>query len=235
MRLIAGRPLLAHLVTWLAAQDFEPIVLSVGLGQERVRSYFSPLGTLGTRIVFVHSLGGTGAAVAAGLSQVGTPTVLLSQGDTIVDCPLQDLVRFHESHGREVTLVLSRRENAPNPNAFWVDSDGVVIHSSEGADQSAPLPESSTVSWRGASTGLLLVNTDALRRAATFLPAKAQVGQPTFERYLLPALIERAAVMAFDNGARLFIDIGTPQRLAYARRHSSQILSALVSTANKRA
>jgi NDP-sugar pyrophosphorylase family protein len=154
---------------------------------------------------FVHTdQRGTGADLMQCIDTIPDAAFIVWNGDTIVDLDLPHLLFYGEQHPDSGIIVLTRRPDAPNHNAWYVDTDGAVLATLEAAF--APPPPAG-YAWRGSSTGVLLLTKSLL---ASYRPGEA----PDLYATILPSLIGRRQLSAYDNGDRYFLDFGTPQALA---------------------
>lgn len=132
---IGGRPILWHIMQQYAAFGHTEFVLALGYKAEMIRSYFADYHGL-MRNLTVHTCDGkiethgaecedwvvhlidtglatqTGGRLARLREWIGDAPFLLTYGDGVSDIPLDALVRFHESHGKLVTVTAVSRTPA---------------------------------------------------------------------------------------------------------------------------
>ena len=201
---VAGRPYLEHLANQLLGAGLRPVVVAVHHHAEMIREHFS--GDLSRAdLLFVHTnQRGTGSDLLECLDTVPTDAFIVWNGDTIVELDVPDLLSQGERAAGSAVIVLTRRPDAPNNGAWYVDSESTVIASLEAVPKPA-VPVN--YAWRGSSTGVLLLTKSLL--------AAYQAGQaPDLYSSILPSFISRRSLKAYDNGLRYFLDFGTPQALA---------------------
>ncbi|HEX5495872.1 MAG TPA: NTP transferase domain-containing protein [Mycobacteriales bacterium] len=201
---VAGRPYLEHLVGRLLGARLCPVAVAVHHHADMIRAHFNGH-PYEQNLLFVHTgQRGTGADLMSCLDVLPTPTFIVWNGDTVVDLDLPDLFRCGEQATGSAVIALTRRGGVPNQGAWYVDAGGTVLATREAVPAH---PEPSSYVWRGSSTGVLL-----LRRS--LLAAYHPDGAPDLFTTILPALIARRRLKAFDNGTRYFLDFGTSQALA---------------------
>ena len=201
---VAGRPYLEHLAGRLLGAGLRPVVVAVHHHADAIFDHFHghPL-SVDLRFVRTEQRG-TGADLLQCLDAVPTATFVVWNGDTIVDLDLPDLLSCGERIAGGAVTVLTRRPDAPNHYAWYVDADGTVLATLE-AVPTPPAP--AEYSWRGSSTGVVL-----LTKSLLFSYRSHQA--PGLYTTMLPSLISRRRVKAYDNGSRYFLDFGTPRALA---------------------
>lgn len=201
---VAGRPYLEHLVSRLLGAGLRPVVVAVHHHADMIREHFN-----GDRsradLLFVHTnQRGTGSDLLECLGSVPTDAFIVWNGDTIVELDVPDLLGHGERAEGGAIIVLTRRLDAPNNGAWYVDANRTIIASLEAVPKPvAPID----FTWRGSSTGVLLLRKSLL----TGYQARPA---PDLYSSILPLLIARRKLKAYDNGRRYFLDFGTPQNLA---------------------
>jgi NDP-sugar pyrophosphorylase family protein len=161
---------------------------------------------------------GTGGDVLDAMARVPAGRFVICNGDTVLNIDLRAVLAFQNEAPDRGVIVLTRRRGVPNENAIVVGNDNVVTASFEAAHPPAGVPP---CSWRGSATGTFVLHHGLLEGIN-------RDGPLSLEQDLLPVLIERRMLRAFDNGLRYFLDFGTPDRLAQLRREHEAILRVLV-------
>jgi mannose-1-phosphate guanylyltransferase len=206
---VAGRPFLEHLTGRLLRAGLRPIVVAVHHHADIILDHFA--GHASTpNLRFVHTdQHGTGADLMRCLDSVPDTSFVVWNGDTVVDLDLADMFAHGQQRPGHGVIVLTRRPDAPNHNAWYVDTDGTVLATLEAAHTPPP---PATYAWRGSSTGVLLLTMPLL---ASYRPEEA----PDLYATILPALIAQRQLIAYDNETRYFLDFGTPQALPRLDHH----------------
>ena len=128
---IGGRPMLWHIMKIYGQQGFNEFVIALGYKGELVKRFFLdyPYLTIDLTVclktgeVVVHDgakedwtvhLVETGADTITGgrikrlASWIGNETFMVTYGDAVADIDLEQLVRFHQSHGKLATVTAVR-------------------------------------------------------------------------------------------------------------------------------
>jgi mannose-1-phosphate guanylyltransferase len=201
---VAGRPYLEHLTGRLLGAGLHPVIVAVHHHAATIMDHFSGH-PLSPGLRFVHTdQAGTGADLSRCLDALPAGAFLVWNGDTIVDLDISNLLTPGQQRPHAGTIVLTRRPDVPNHNAWYVDHDATVLAT---AESDPPPTPPAAYAWRGSSTGVLLPTTH-------LLAPHASAPVPDRYRAILPALIRQGALTAYDNGHRYFLDFGTPTALA---------------------
>ncbi len=201
---VGGRPYIEHLVGRLLAAGLRPVAIAVHHHADMIYDHFDGHPYL-PNLRFVHTGQlGTGSDLLECLDSLPADDFIVWNGDTIVELDVADLLRIRTQLSTGAVIVLTRRSDAPNKDAWYVDSASTVLASLEAVP---PPAAPTTYAWRGSSTGILLLTKALL---ATFQAGRA----PDLYTTILPSLISQQQLKAYDNGDRYFLDFGTPQNLA---------------------
>src|SRR3712207_683388 len=191
---VAGRPLAAHAVSWLAAAGVERVIVACAAGAES--AFESALGDLGPEIVAVgepEPLGRGGGLRLAASVRMASGAVVALNGDEIVDVDLDALLGSHRERRAAATIVV-----APMPSAFGVvelGPDDLVT----GFEEARILPH-----W--VSAGVYVLEDDAIAR----LPERGDHETTTF-----PALAAEGRLAGFRHEG-LWLTVNTPKDLRRA-------------------
>lgn len=212
---VGGSPFIAWQVSGLLRAGLRPVVVLAGHLGDQLAAYFArpPWPELGVQ-VWQTAQAGTGADLVTASRRLAAPLVLACNGDTLLDLPIRRLLATHARSGLVATIALTHRMGVPNQGAYLISADGRVLHCAEGGDPLSDPPPPDA--WRGSSAGMVVVD-----RAAIAGLDPARFG--SLWRDLLPYLVRRGLVAAFDNGVRAFLDFGTPDRLAELHRHAGAL------------
>ncbi|WP_076784800.1 nucleotidyltransferase family protein [Parafrankia discariae] len=200
---VAGRPYLEHLAGRLIGAGLRPVVVAIHHRAAVICDHFS--GHQYSRHLRFVSTGqrGTGSDLLECLHELAGEDFIVWNGDTIVDLDLTDLLARSEGHDEGGIIVLTRRTDAPNQGAWYVDDGGLVIATLEASPKPEPPP---VFAWRGSSTGVLWLTKSLMSEYRSGL---------ALDLYstILPSLASRGLLCAYDNGMRYFLDFGTPRDL----------------------
>ncbi|MGH8899088.1 MAG: nucleotidyltransferase family protein [Egibacteraceae bacterium] len=215
---VGGRPFLELLVARCLASGLRPVVVAISHHAEDIRAHFAHV-RWGDAGLILHEVceKGTGGDVLDAMAQVPAGRFVVCNGDTVLDIDIRAVLTFQDEAPDRGVIVLTRRRGVPNENAIIVDDDNVVTALFEAAQPPTEVPP---WSWRGSATGTFVLHHGLLEGINRDDPS-------SLEQNLLPVLIERRMLRAFDNGLRYFLDFGTPDRLAQLRREHEAILRVL--------
>lgn len=214
---VAGRPYLEHLVTQLTRYGLAPIVVGVHHHADMITSHFADRARW-PQLEFVPTRQrGTGADLIECLPHIPTEDLLVWNGDTVVDLDFGVLQAIAALDPARAVIVLTRQAGVPNEGAFYVDDHGIVLASTEAAP---PADVPATFAWRAASTGVVLLRQALMARFSSDPTA-------SLEQAILPSLIAKGQLRAFDNGTGYFLDFGTPDRLEHLHRDGPSLAGRL--------
>lgn len=219
---VAGAPFLLALLGKLRREGFDDLIVVLGHRVEVLTDFLERSApTLGV-VRKAFSAAGTGQAFAAGLRLAIHDEALLLNGDTILDVDYGDVMRKHLRQECAMTLVTTSRADVPNEGAVRVSRGGEVVAFME--DESWRTRPAVRERLRRAgrdddrfesNCGCYAVSVDAM---AAFADTRG-----SFERTVIPELACEGKVRAYSAGSRLFLDFGTPDRLATVARHEADI------------
>lgn len=191
---VAGRPFLAHLLDYWAAQGIARFVLSVGYRREAIIDHFgAAYRGLPIDYAIETELLGTGGGLLLAAKGI-TETFLLVNGDTFFEVGLASLLQFHRSRQSSWTFSLFRAAEAGRYMGMEVDDDARIVSLAAGRGEPGRL----------ANGGVYLVEPAALAGCG-FVAGQAL----SLEEQLLPTLAMRHALYGMECDGR-FIDIGIP-------------------------
>lgn len=192
---ICGKPFLHWLLSYLAAQNFTRVVLSVGYLSEKIISYFgSSFNGLEIDYSIENEPLGTGGAVVKALSKIKSNEFFLLNGDTFVSVDFAPIISKHEAR----------------PLIVGIYVDDTSRFGSIKVVNGRPVEFLSNIAGPGLINGGL------------YLFSKADFGGAYPEKFSLEAdyirpLIEAGGLDLFSSDAQ-FIDIGVPDDYLKAQR-----------------
>jgi len=211
---LQGRPI----ISWVIEQFLQVlprVVLLAGVHAETYTSLYD--GNSRVHVVPTPQLG-TGYDLLYSIEYIEEQTLVICNVDTIVNVDLVSVLNAHFKRRTGATIVLTRNPDAQNAGAFFVNREGCVLRSLEDKETELPLP--TEYAWRGASTGIIVAPLQLLRQVGV-------EGITSTEREILPNMISRGNLFAYDNGAGYTLDIGTPERLNRLFEENEQVMEAL--------
>ena len=193
---VAGLPIAARILRWLAAAGCEDAVLNLHHLPHTLTRRIGDGSGVGLRVRYsweVPLLGSAGGPKRA-LPLLGSPTALIINGDTLTNVDLRALIAEHQRTGALVTLAVVPNTAPAKYGGLAVDADGRVTGTvRRGAGQ----PSSHFI-------GAQVVNASAFDSVPADTPYESIAT-------LYPDLIARqpGSVRAWQCDAE-FLDIGTP-------------------------
>lgn len=207
-----GKPpitLLEHQINKLRFTGIQKIVAGIG-DHENVATYISEnYGNAIAAIGYERQLGNGGDLVRAVRDEPDcfADNILVTNVDTILEINEVGFFAWHNTKRAALTIALTRNRNVPNQDAFYVNETGRVVYSEEAAKN--PIDQihaSCAASYRGSSTGALIVSKEML----VDFPWEPREGPLSLYRDVVGSAVEHETIYAYDNGDRLFTDVGTP-------------------------
>jgi len=123
---LAGKPILQYQIEFLAKNNIDRVILSLGYGAEAIRNYFKDGKRFGLSITYseeTEPLGTAGAFKFAELLFGGARDVLVLYGDIIFDFDLERMLNFHNNHGALGTLFVHPNDHPYDSDLIEVDND----------------------------------------------------------------------------------------------------------------
>lgn len=128
---IAGKPFLEYLLHYLRHNGIKRVVLSVGYKWETIFNHF---GNLFYDVELVYSIEdsllGTGGAIRKGLEYINGGKVLICNGDTFFNVPLQEFISNSDKRSK-IVLSLKPMKNFDRYGCVETDEEGYVTEFSE--------------------------------------------------------------------------------------------------------
>ncbi len=129
------KPLLEHIITWLAKHNIKKIVLLVGYRWKQIANYFRDGRTWGVEITYsidTPQYSGTGGALLNAYKQnlLDRETILVWYGDIIALLDPQNLLEKHREWAADATIALADKYQVPVGIAE-VDKENNIIELEE--------------------------------------------------------------------------------------------------------
>lgn len=204
---VAGRPVVEPLLEWLAAAGVVEVAINTHWLPAALHDHLGDGRRWGVRLTWRHEetlLEGAGTLKALEAFW-GDETVVVANGDSVVEVDLAAALATHRRHGAALTLVCADVCGPLARPVTWDESGRL-----RGVRQWR-LDDPAGVFW-GEFTGVHLVEPEVWRRH--ILPRRPcnLVGA------LIPRLVTHGVPVACHLTRGLFLDIGTPESLARAER-----------------
>jgi len=127
---VAGQPMVARIIRWLAAAGIADVVLNLHALPETIASIVGDGGQLGVRARYSWEqpevLGSAGGPRQA-LDILGADTFLIVNGDTLTDLSLRPLIEAHDAAGALVTMAVIPNPRPEHYSGLRVADDGAVL------------------------------------------------------------------------------------------------------------
>lgn len=203
---VAGRPFLSYLLYQLISTGFRHVILCTGYKGEQIKDTFgSTYDGLGIQYSQEPEPLGTGGALRFGLPLVNTGSVLVTNGDSYVNCNLSNYLSWYFKNGFQASLLLTYMPDTRRYGRVEISEDGRILKFDEKGAGHGP-------GWINA--GVYILNRGFLES----IPS----GKPfSLERDFFPSLIDKGLYGFRCEGA--FIDIGTPESYALAEEFFSSV------------
>jgi mannose-1-phosphate guanylyltransferase len=200
---VAGYPFLEHELLHLREFGIRSIVLAVSHRREAIEQRFGDGRGLGLSIAYSRETQplGTAGALRNALPLLQGDEVLVLNGDSFAEIDYDELLRFHRSHGGQLTISALHQPDCRDYGRVNI-SDGQVLGFVE---------KSHTDSSPGYINAGVYVFSRGL--IESIRPAVVE----SLENKLFPSLIARGERIYAYCTKGYFIDMGTPQRLQQLR------------------
>ncbi|HSW75236.1 MAG TPA: NTP transferase domain-containing protein [Candidatus Saccharimonadales bacterium] len=202
--------LVEHQINKLNQAGISIIVAGVG-DHENVADYVQEKYTREDHIHalrYSEQLGNGGDLVRAvrDRSDLFKDNVLVICVDVLLDIDEVEFMKSHQTQSADLTIALTQNRGVPNENAYYVGDAGQVIFCHEVADNVISEEAAAARSlYRGSSTGALIVKKEVLSN----LSWQPEDGPLPLYSKIVGDTLARNTLFAYDNGSRLFTDVGT--------------------------
>ena len=211
MLVVAGRPLLEHILVTLRSAGIERFAIITGYRAERIESHFGDGARLGVEIVYRRQevRDGTARALLLARDAIGDRSFLLGWGDILAEpSNYPALLGAFEAKPSSGVLAVNWVDDPYRGAAVYVDADNRIERIIE-----KPPPKTADTHWNNAGIGVF--------RAALFDHCAAVKPSPRGEYEIPDALTSMLGagleVYAFPLSG-FWSDVGTPEDLARAER-----------------
>ena len=201
---IAGKPILQHQIEFLAKNNINKVILSVGYKAKIIKDYFKEGKRFGISIIYSEEskpLGTAGAFKYAEslFNREREEDTLVIYGDIIFDIDLERMLNFHKRHNGLGTLFV-------HPNDHPYDSDLLEINQDDRVVKFINKPHSKKLIYRNlTNAGLYILRPEILQ----YIPYKQKLD---FGKDIFPKIINLKKYLYAYNSPEYVKDIGTPDR-----------------------
>lgn len=214
---IAGKPILQHQIEFLARNNVNKIILSVGYKAKIIKDHFKEGKRFGVSIIYSEEskpLGTAGAFKYAEslFNKEREKDTLVIYGDIIFDIDLERMLNFHKRHNGLGTLFV-------HPNDHPDDSDLLEINQNDRVIRFINKPHSKELMYRNlTNAGLYILRPEILQ----YIPCKQKLD---FGKDIFPKMIDTKKSLYAYNSPEYVKDVGTSNRY---REVEKDILSGKV-------
>lgn len=204
---ISKHPFLEYILNQLNKTNFKNIVICTGYLNDQVKEVLGDnYQNLHLSYSYEHSPLGTAGAVAHALPLLKSDNILITNGDSFIDCDLQSFYDFHLKKKANGSIILTEVDETgrfgkvdTNENDEIVDFEEKVKNGGRGF----------------VNGGVYIIKKNLLLE----IPKKGVV---SFEKEMFPSWVDKG-LYGFKTKGR-FIDIGTPESLHEAEEFFSKNL-----------
>ena len=197
---VAGRPFLDYILRWLRIEGVDDVVLCVGYKRSAIQRYVGKGRKWGLHVVYSieRALLGTGGAVKKAEQLISGDSVIVINGDTLVEVSLKDLVSFHRQRRAWATLATVRMNDHQRYGSLKLDRAGRITG----------FIEKNTIKSRGNSPRFINAGVYVFHNMVlnTIRPRRPI----SLEKEVFPKLAANRRIYGFVTTAS-FIDIGVPE------------------------
>ena len=201
---IAGKPILQHQIEFLARNNINKVIISVGYKAEIIKDYFKEGKQFDVSIIYSEEsepLGTAGAFKYAEslINREREGDILVIYGDIIFDIDLERMLNFHKCHNGLGTLFV-------HPNDHPYDSDLLEVNQGDRVIKFINNPHSKELIYQNlVNAGLYILRSEILQ----YIPYKQKLD---FGRDIFSKIIDTKKYLYAYNSPEYVKDIGTPDR-----------------------
>lgn len=220
-------PLINHHINRMARVGISSIIAGVGDHHNvaaHVRSTFADKPNVHAIQTAVQLGNGGDLLVAAKTErQLFAKDVLIANCDTILDINEAELLEQHRDTGAGVTIALTKNKGVPNEGAFYVAHNTAVVYCAEVTTDSPPADIAEYTEYRASSTGMVVVKSELLQS----MRWSPEDGPLSLYRDIAGFALDQGELSAYDNGHKLFIDVGTVATWNHVQEHPETVQAVL--------
>jgi mannose-1-phosphate guanylyltransferase/phosphomannomutase len=201
---INGKPLLEHIIKYLAGHGFREIILTVGNKRKQIMDYFGNGAQFGVKLQY--SMERKALGTASSFKNVGkliTGTTLVMQGDTLTNFALGEIISFHKKKKAMATIALTSVQNTKGYGVAMIDKNKRIIRFEE-------KPASSFSNL--VNSGIYVLEHDILN----YIPKNRTFD---FSKDLFPLLLKDKLPLYGIEVSGYWFDIGTSESYKNAREY----------------
>ena len=219
MAMLAGRPVLAHILSLLRQNGISDVCISLRYRPQDIIDYFGDGEDFGVRICYnvEDTPLGTAGGVRACEHFYGEHDFLVISGDCACDFDLAPLFEAHRRHRAAVSIALHQNSEPLEYGTVLVNAKNEIVSFTE-------KPMWSRVVSDLVNTGIYVISPEAM----AFVPREREFD---FSKELFPALMQAGKTLVGLPLPGYWCDIGTPQ--AYYKCNLDALSGALKTEISK--
>jgi len=207
---VNGKPLLEHIIKYLAGYGFKEIIVTLGNKHEQVSSYFGDGSRYNVSLQYSierKALGTAGSFKNAERFLDGATLVM--QGDTLTNFDLQKIVSFHNKRRALATIALTHVKDPFEYGIAQIDKEGRITRFQE-------KPKKRFFS-NLVNSGIYVLELEVLN----YIPKNVMFD---FSKDLFPKLLKKKLPLYGIKVDGYWFDIGTPESYKSARAYFQNYL-----------
>jgi len=206
MLTLAGKPVLHHIINFLAQSGFEEIIITSNYLREHIENYFGDGEDFGVRLRYPIELKplGTAGCVKNIEDSLKDDAFVVIQGDNITDLDLRNAIEFHRENDGLATILLVPVED---PSEFGI----AQLNGNSRITRFAEKPRREQVFSNLANTGLYIIDPQALK----YIPSRKPFD---FSKDLFPRLMKTRERLIGYKATGTWFDIGRLEDYLSANR-----------------
>jgi len=203
---LAGKPVLHHIIDFLAEHGFEEVIITSNYLREQIEAYFGDGREFGIRLFYPVEPKplGTAGCVKNAEEYLGDETFVVIQGDNITDIDITRAVEFHQEKEGLATILLVKVED---PSEFGI----AELNGESKITRFMEKPKRWERFSNLANTGLYVLDPKAL----SYIPTKRAFD---FSKDLFPRLMRAGERVIGYKASGTWFDIGRLENYLSANR-----------------
>lgn len=127
---VLGKPVILHQAGLLESAGIKKAVINLHHLGNQIESLFAKGQVTGLDVSFSHEekILGTGGGVWNARDHFKGKTVVVLNGDTLLECNLKKVIESHLESGAIATMLVKRSDTIPEENSIYIDGSGFVRH-----------------------------------------------------------------------------------------------------------
>ena len=200
---LAGKPVLQHIIEFLASHDFREIIITENYLSKLIEDYFGDGSKFGVEITYFREDKPLGTAGSVKNAERRLNDFIVIQGDNLTDINLKLVTKFHKKRQGLATITLTPVKDPTGFGIAELNRRGQIVRFLE-----KPKPEECFSN---------LVNTGLYIFEPSILDLIPKDTAYDFSKDLFPSLLEEKGIYGYEVRG-FWSDIGRPESLLKANR-----------------